>query len=228
MADLKPVKKLDAGLIISAFVISGIIFAAGIFVGYGLNNEKLASIESNLNSINKDVQGFQSQFLFLDMFGEKASCPMLESTLNRISENSYDLGNRLAAYGAEGEIRDEATYKERKLEYSSMLTGYWLLAEKLKKACNTSVNTVLYFYSGPCARCEDQAFVLTYLKNKYNDKLLVFALDVDIKEPSVEALRKYYNITEYPSLVINGRPARGFVSQQQMEDMLNLGVVVAI
>ncbi|MBM3303753.1 MAG: conjugal transfer protein TraF [Candidatus Aenigmarchaeota archaeon] len=226
MTAQKQVKKLDAGLIVSAFVISGLIFAAGMFVGYGLNTEKLASIESNLNSINKDVQSFQSQFLFLDMFGEKASCPMLESTLNRISENSYDLGNRLSAYGAEGEIKDEATYRERKLEYSSMLTGYWLLAEKLKSACNMSFNTILYFYSGPCPGCEDQAFILTYMKNKYGDRVLVFALDADIKEPSVEALREYYNITEYPSLVINGKPIPGFVSQQQLEDTLNLGVVV--
>lgn len=226
MVGQKQVKKLDAGLIISAFVISGLIFAAGIFVGYGINNEKLTALESNLDSINSDVQSFQSQFLFLDMFGENASCPMLESTLNRISGSSYELGNKLAAFGADGEIRDETTYTAKKIEYSSMLTTYWLLAEKLKKTCNTGFSTVLYFYSGPCPSCEDQAFVLTYMKNKYGDNVLVFAIDADLNEPSVNTLKKYYNITSYPSLVVNGNLHEGFVSQQQLEDTLNLGVVV--
>jgi len=221
MAKEQPVKKLDASLIISAFLISAIIFVAGIFAGYSINNEKLSTLESSLGSVVRDVQDFQLQFLFLDRFGENASCPMLGSTLSRINQNSYELGSMLMAYGTEGEIRDEQAYTNKKLEYTRLLTSYWLLAEKAKSACNTSMDTVVYFYGGPCPDCENQVFVLSYMKKKYGDKLLVFALDGDLGDPSVNTLKSYYNITEYPSLIINGVKRDGFVPQDELLSVLD-------
>ncbi len=222
----KPLKELNAGIIISALVISAIMFGAGMFVGYGMNQEKLSSLESNINSIVGDVQNFQLQFLSFDVLGANATCPLLESTLSEINKKSYDIGGKLTSFGMEGEIRDESDYLRTKVQYSRLLTNYWLLAEKLKSACNTNIDTIVYFYTKDCKLCDDQAFVLSYLKNRYGEKLLIFTLDADMDEPSVKTLKNYYSITEYPALIINGKPHTGFVSQQELEGMLNLGVVV--
>lgn len=222
----KPVKELNAGIIISAVAISAVMFGAGMFMGYWMNREKLSSLEGSIDSIVGDVQNFQLQFLSFDVLGANATCPLLESTLSEINKKSYDIGSKLTSLGTAGEIRDESEYIRTKVQYSRLLTSYWLLAEKLKSACKTNVNTVVYFYNKDCKLCDDQAFVLTYLKNKYGEKMLVFTLDADLDEPSVKTLKSYYSTTEYPALIINGKLRSGFLSQQELEGMLSLGVVV--
>jgi len=224
MGSSKQVKQLDTGMIITAFALSAIIFGAGVFVGYMMNREKLSAMETSISEIVSDIENFQLQFLSFDVLGENATCPLLESTLAAINKKSYETGNRLEL--GLSEMGGDASYVSTKLEYSRLLVSYWLLAEKLKAACETKVSTVIYFYAKDCSLCSDQAFVLTYMKNNYGSRLLVFALDADLGEPSVNTLKSYYNVTIYPSLIINGLKHEGLVSQQQLEDTLNLGVVV--
>ncbi|RLI97331.1 MAG: hypothetical protein DRO99_03155 [Candidatus Aenigmatarchaeota archaeon] len=215
-------KHLDKKILISALIISAILFGSGMLAGYGLNREKLSSIEKDMDSIIKDVQNFQLQFLFLDVLGENATCPLLAATLGGINEQSYRIGNKLESYSSESEIKDYNDYVDLKDEYSRLLVSYWLLALKLKRNCKLSANTIVYFYAKDCQRCDDQAFILTYLKNKYNEKLLVFALDADLEEPSVNTIKRYYNITEYPSLVVGNELYAGFHSRDSLEKILNL------
>jgi len=222
MAGSKQVKQLDAGMIITAFVLSAIIFGAGVFVGYVTNREKLSALETNIGDIVNDVENFQLQFLFFDVLGENATCPLLGSTLSSINKKSYEIGSRLES--GVSDLSGDTNYVSTKLEYSRLLVSYWLLAEKLKKTCETKISTVIYFYSKDCSSCSDQAFVLNYMKNNYGSRLLVFALDADIGEPSVDTLKSYYKIITYPSLIINGVKHEGFVPQDELLSVLNTSI----
>jgi thiol-disulfide isomerase/thioredoxin len=215
-------KKVDTKLLVSAIIISAIIFISGVAIGYGINREKLTTIEQDMNSIIKDVQDFQLQLLFLDVLGENATCPLLSSTLSNINEKSYRIGTRLESYSSESEIQDVNEYNNLKNEYSRLLIGYWLLAGKLRRNCELSANTVIYFYDSGCENCEDQAFVLTYLKNKLEENFLVFALDADSEEPSIIAVKEFYDINKYPSLVVDEELYEGFHSTETLEKILNL------
>jgi thiol-disulfide isomerase/thioredoxin len=218
----KPVKQLNAKILISAVVISVLLFASGLYVGYSLNREKLSSIELNMRKITKDVQNFQLEFLFLDVLGENATCPLLSNTLSEINKESYEIGLKLTSYGSGSEIKNYDEYMNTKREYSRLLIGYWLLANKLKDACKLEANTIIYFFSKDCVKCDDQAFILTYFKKMLEERLLVFALDAELDEPSVQVLIKNYNITSYPSLIINGEVYQGFQSKETLETLLGL------
>jgi hypothetical protein len=215
-------KRFDAGIFISAAIISTLLFASGLFIGYSINNEKLTSIDDNIRRVTRDIQNFQIEFLFLDVLGENATCPLLAETLSGINKDSYEIGNKLESYGSESEIQDYNDYVNTKREYSRLLIGYWLLANKLKKTCRMEVDTIVYFYSKDCFKCDDQSFVLTYFKRMLNEKILIFTLDADLDEPSVQVIKKNYNITEYPSLVINGGVYTGYQSKADLERTLNL------
>jgi len=215
-----PGKQLNAKILLSALVISAMFFVAGFSVGYSINREKLTTIESDMKSVVKEVDSFQLQFLFFDILGENATCPLLVDTLSDINQDSYDIGSKLISYGSGDEIQDYDAYVSLKSEYSRLLVGYWLLANKLKEACKHDTSTIIYFYSKECASCDDQGFILTYLKSKYSDKLLIFALDADLGEPSIEVLKKYYSIEEFPSLIIDGEPFDGFHSKEELEEIL--------
>ncbi len=215
-------KQLNSGTIISAVIISAILFISGIYVGYSINREKLSSIETTMKKITSDVQNFQLEFLFLDILGENATCPLLSGTLSEINQESYDIGTRLSSYGKEGEIQDYNEYLSTKREYSRLLIGYWLLANKLKKSCRLEANTVVYFYSKECEKCDDQGFILTYFKKDLGEKLMVFTLDGELDEPSIQVLKRNYNITSYPHLIVNGESYSGFLSKSELENLFNV------
>jgi len=216
-------KQLNARIIISAVIISALLFLSGIYVGYSINREKLSYIESTINKITSDIQNFQLEFLFLDVLGENATCPLLADTLSEINKESYDIGTRLTSYGKEGEIQDYNEYVKTKKEYSRLLIGYWLLANKLKTSCKLEANTIVYFFSKECVTCDDQGFILTYFKKDMGEKLLVFALDGDLDEPSIQVLKRHYNITSYPTLIVNGESYGRFLSKGELEDILGIG-----
>ncbi len=213
-------KKFDAKILISAIVISALLFTGGILTGYTINKGRLSSIEKDMREITKLVENFQLQFLFFDVLGENSTCPLLSATLSDINDESYEIGSKLTSYGSESEIQDYNEYMDLKKEYSRLLVGYWLLANKLKRSCRSDTKTIIYFFSKKCSRCDDQGFILTYLKRKYKENLLIFALDADLDEPSLQTLKIHYNVTIYPSLIIEGKLYEDFKGKEELENIL--------
>jgi len=215
-------KKLDSATLIAAVVISALLFIGGVVVGYSINREKLSAIESDMGDITRAIENFQLQFLFFDVLEEGAACPLLSATVTDINEASYRIGSRLTAQDSPDQIQDYTEYVNLKREYSRILVSYWLLANKLKNTCESNVSTVIYFYSEECPMCDDQGFVLTYLKSKEEENLLIFALDADLDEPSVKALKEYYSVGVFPTLIIDGERFEGFSSEQELRDILGI------
>lgn len=215
-------KQLNAGTLVAALIISALIFAGGLLLGFSVNRERLGTIEQDMRDVTRHVQNFQLQFLFFDVLGDNATCPLLSATLADINTASYEIGSKLTTQGEEGQVQDYNSYIALKGEYSRLLVSYWLLAEKLKEECRMDAKTILYFYKKECLRCDDQGFILTYLKKKYGERLLIFALDADLDDASVQTLMSYYNIGNLPSLVVDGKLNEGFYSEEQLKGILGL------
>ncbi len=200
---MKHKKLLSTKTLVAAFIISVILFSSGVFTGYAVNKVKVTNIENQLVDISKNVDDFQLQFLFFDVLGANASCPLLTNRLSKINKQSYDLGEKLTDSRPEaGEVIDFAAYDSVRRDYYKLLVSYWLLANKLKDSCDLKAITLLFFISENCPSCDDQAFILTHLKKKFGDNLLVFTLDASLNEPAIETLRTYYNVTESPTMII--------------------------
>ncbi|HLD39866.1 MAG TPA: hypothetical protein VJB13_01880, partial [Candidatus Nanoarchaeia archaeon] len=64
---------------------------------------------------------------------------------------------------------------------------------------------------------ETQGDILIYLKKKFDNKLLIFSLDSGFtQEPMIKTLLTYYNITEYPALVMENQVLEGHQSAEQL------------
>ena len=214
-------KQYNKKTIISALIISAILFSSGVYVGFLLNREKLSFIETHIDKVNTEMENFQLQFLFFDILGESATCPLLRSTFKEINEESYDIGTKLDQYASDNELKDVEEYDNLKKEYSRIIVSYWLLSNKLKGACGLDAATIIFFIDKECPECDDQSFVLTYLKEKFGDKVLIFTLDGGMKEPSIEVLREYYNVTSYPAIVVNGKRFDGLTKTDVILQRIN-------
>jgi hypothetical protein len=77
--------------------------------------------------------------------------------------------------------------------------------------------TVLYFYSRKCPDCENQGFVLDYLKKLFGDRLLIFALDREFsEEPMISIIADSYKVSSSPTIVVGDEVFDGFQSKDKL------------
>ena len=93
--------------------------------------------------------------------------------------------------------------------------------------CGFDYTIVSYFYRKKefCPDCDAQSFVLSDIKKDLEDlerdeELLIFSFDADLELPAVNILIRHYNITEYPSIIIDDRPYTGLYKKNGLKKML--------
>jgi len=215
--------RVDWNFYIIAFLITSVIFFIGIYLGLLLNEAKVKSITLDIESLNrmKEIQG--TNILLLETIGEK-KCIALETYINNIIPEIEKLGGRVAYYEASADSKryNVEEYYQLKKDYILLLIKYWTLIKKLEIECNQNIPDILYFYSNKkCKDCKKQGIILDKLK-KENPEILVFSIDTDLNLSTVDILTSAYNITEVPSLLINGKPYNGFKDLEEIKKYLRI------
>ncbi|TKJ17362.1 hypothetical protein CEE44_02400 [Candidatus Woesearchaeota archaeon B3_Woes] len=184
-----------------SLILTSFIFLIGILVGYTLTAERTDYLEEISYKQKIDYESLQLQSLYLDLSATNVSCHIF----NKILETSLnDVGKAQSKVDFYIQETSKKSYTELKRGYLLAQIRYWLLNQKIKENCQAEHVSVLYFYSNEeCVECGAQSTVLSYLKEKLKDRLLVFSLDADFRnEPMVGVLKQTYNITKIPSVVI--------------------------
>jgi len=204
------------------YIIAGIItlgiFLLGLFLGLAIEGKRVNYIESLSREQNLAFSSLQLQYAFIDQLSQEKNCIAVQKTFEDNINNLESTRIRLENFDRDATL-NKAELDILKNEYILAQIRYWLLAERTKKLCGTDIVTVLYFFSDEkeCPDCEEQAFVLTYLKKKFKDKLLIFSFDSKFEaEPMVAILKKTYNVKSYPALVIEGKLASGFYEKDSL------------
>lgn len=199
-----------------AFVFSCLIFIIGIFVGNFLSDERVSYLKDIAYKQQLDYQSLELQSLYLTSFKlENESCIAFKKVLEESLVN-------VAAAQAKAELymrqKSDKRYDDIKREYSIAQIRYLLLDKKLREICNFDTVPLLYFYSDKeCADCSPQGTILTYLKEKIKDKLLIFSLDVDFQgEQLIGLFEAQYNITIVPSILINETLNAGLLKKEEL------------
>lgn len=194
-------RKISRGKFALAFVLTSFIFLIGLLVGYTLTAERTDYLENVAYNQKLDYESLQLQSLYLDLSATNVSC----SIFNSILETSLnDVGSAQAKVDLYIQESSKKSYSELKREYTLAQIRYWLLNKRIKEECKSEHVSILYFYSNEdCVECGAQGTILTYLKEKLKDKLMIFSIDADfIGEPMVNILTQTYNVTKIPSIVV--------------------------
>lgn len=197
--------------IVAGFITLG-IFLLGLFLGLTIEGKRVSYIESESKKQNLDFTSLQLQYAFIDQLSQENNCLAVQKTFEQNINNLELTRIRLENFDTDATLNKE-DFDILKNEYVLAQIRYWLLAERTKKLCDTDIVTILYFFSDEteCPSCDRQAFILTYLKKKFKDKLLIFSFDSKFdSEPMIPLLKNTYNVTTYPSLVIEGKTKSNF------------------
>lgn len=201
----------------AAFVISAFLFGFGILVGVFLTQSVNDSLELQLEAL-KGRSGEVELLLSMNV-SQALLCPSLQAQLSEFDRQTTALGSRLDVLET-SRGRTDSTVLRLKKEYMVQQVRDFLLVRKINGYCGTAIPILLYFYTNQdCPECTRQGLVGPALKQKRPD-VMIYALDIDLKTPIVDALQKINGITTYPSLVVNGKTLQGFQSVEQIESKL--------
>jgi len=213
--EAKTKRKISTKRFFLAFIFSLSIFLIGLLVGFSLTMQRTSYLEEIAYKQKIDYESLQLQSLYFDISLTNESC----SVFNKILETSLsDVANAQSKVDLYMKESSSKNYIEIKRDYTLAQIRYWLLNKKIAEPCSPDNVAVLYFYSNKeCGDCALQGAILTYLKEKLKDKLLVFSIDSDFSyEPMVNVLKGTYNITRVPTLVIKDKKIEGLISLKNL------------
>ncbi len=206
-----------------AAVITMLVFSFGVLLGVILDYERLDALSSKSEIQELDYRGLQLLYLYLsDVENDKANCVIMRATLEEsIKDLSYSL-EQYERYESNSYV-NKGDFDIVVRTYLQDNLRYWLFSQKTRELCKDDVINVLYFYSkDKCYICPNQGTILTYFKLKLKDKILIFPINVDLEddEKLIKMLRLQYNITSYPSIVVNDDTYSGIIPKDEVAKII--------
>ncbi len=205
-------KKINYGKYFLVFVISTLIFIGGIYLGTELSEGKLESISDMEQDIRIQILGMELQYELL----ATEPCGALNTT--PLTKELYELSDRLNYMENNLGVNHEGVLRLK--EYYSLLElRQWMFLKKTNEICERNNTLILYFYSniGDCDTCEEQGYVLTYIRRKYPNTR-IYTFDINIDNIALNTIKELYiKDDELPVLIINDKVYYGFKDREQIE-----------
>ncbi len=212
------IRSFRRGRYVIAFFLTSAIFIIGILFGFIIADYRSSNI-ADLSKVQRlDYDSLQLQYLYINSFLQQKNCPAAMTALNK---NLHDLEMtrlKLEAYISSPVGGGSKEFELVKREYLLAEIRYWLFLKQTEGVCKDDSVPVLYFYSNNnCPDCVTQGMILTYLKDKFKEKLLIFSLDADfVSEPLIGILKDSYNITSVPAMVIKNSTYQGLKTKEEL------------
>ncbi|MFW6009547.1 MAG: hypothetical protein ACOCP8_09825 [archaeon] len=220
-------KKLNWIRHFGVLLLTIMIFTIGIFIGGSVEQMRVQNLYVQLQEQDLDYQNLVTEERYITYLtskkeqGENISCDIIKETYYSSIENLDSSRIKLENYINSGSVKEEE-FARLKEHYFNIQISYWILANKINKLCDNSLNPILYFYADKkvCPACDDQGVHLDYVKKKLQDDVLVFSLDGQ-KQGAVKLIASQYEINhrEYPSIIINDE-VYGFLTNKEVFEIL--------
>ena len=211
---MKFMRKINKTRYLAVFASVTLIFLFGILMGQMINEYKMSEFSTQQRNL-------RTYLLSLTLQTELASKYICDIDVFGLTREKVKMGQELDFL--ENRLgKDNDGIIELKKEYSLLSIRQWLLVEKTKEVCDRDITTILYFYSNVenASICESQGYILDYLYRKYPESVAIYAFDRDIDTPALNTIKSIYDITEVPSLVINGKLYPGLQGKEKIESII--------
>tara|TARA_Y100000310_G_scaffold165353_1_gene165100 strand:+ start:181 stop:876 length:696 start_codon:yes stop_codon:yes gene_type:complete len=214
-------RKISKDKYLVAGIITFLIFSLGLTLGFLLEDHRYNLVEEVNTEQDINYLSLQLQYLYLNAFSNQDNCPILATTLKTTVKDLSDSLGEVIAFEEEKDI-SETRRNAVMRRYVLDNLRYWLLARESQQRCNLDIVPILYFYAKACPSCPNQGTVLTYFKNLFGEQVLVFPINLDLvhEEPMVEIVASQFDITRYPTIIINNKKYEGVVKKDQLQKLI--------
>lgn len=197
--------EIKKSIFLVALLITLSLAAVLLIMGNLLNDDRKSYVEDQMKIIG-DLNDVQTYSLMNDIYGNKMACLAFKKKLKDWDKTLWDLGMKLEQYRvATEEFQKDPFYIQQKTKFNENQLLYMLFLTKINKECSLNQDIISFFYrkSEFCKKCDDQSFVLTDIKKDLEENISIFSFDTDLNITNIDLLLEYYEITDYPCVVIN-------------------------
>jgi hypothetical protein len=216
-------RRISRSKYILAAFITFMIFSLGLALGVLIDNARLKWADREIKRQEMDYASLQFQYLYISSLTQpNESCSVLGAALEK---STATLGESLDTF-LEYEKRsnfNKNDYEIIRRTYLGDNLRYWFFAKRAKELCDFDKVSILYFHSEEeCDICPRQGVILTYFKKIFGDDLLVFPINVDLEdeESMITILRSRYNVTSYPTLIIEDQRFVGVIEKTELGPLI--------
>lgn len=209
-----------------SFIITVFLFLTILFLGSFMDDVREDNLSNQFERMSRDFNNMQILSMISESYGEEMVCLAFESKLRELDAYIWDLGEKIDKYRiATEEFNKDEFYVTQKQIFNENELYYFLLMRGMVEKCNMTKNNILFFYkdSRSCGKCDDESFVLRdvrYLDTSKDKEVAVFSFDMDLGLSSLDLLEKYYEIDQYPCMVINEEKHCGMQSKEYVMNVL--------
>ncbi len=187
-----------------ALVFTFFIFGIGMAIGFLLENSRekkveISSIQSELNLLDEQVRDKA-----ISEFG--ISCSLARESTFRYADRIYNEALKLEKFDSSAKFYN--TLKIIHKRYDLLRMMLWAQSIEIKKNCS-DFHTVVYLFQYDTeninTRAQQTAFsrLLTDLKNKYPDEILLVPIAANLDLDSVELAMQAYGVKKAPAILID-------------------------
>ncbi len=214
-------ERVDVGLLVTAAVLTTLIFAAIYSVNAYLGGQREDAVSARMAAIVEDFEDVEASGYLIDYLAESnGTCPVLIAELNRLEQRLWELDNRIKHYRAitEDFASDEFYIREkRRLNRREII--HLALLEKVRRRCDYDQAVILFFYN-KSVKDDEQGFVLTHLNQRIDPEISIFSFDTARNVSGVTTLLNHYGVNATPCVVVEGEAFCGFQDKASLEAIL--------
>ena len=205
-----------------ALIITFVVFNLGIFMGYMLESSRLDKINTLYS--NAELELF-------DQMTQKESLGVLNLDCNTLVNENIKFGDQIfqealqiQKYENANRISNDIIFQHKRFDL--LRTLFWMNSIKIKQSCNSDYHNLVYFYkynNPSIAQDSKQKFfsnLLQQVKQNEGDKIMLIPIAGDNNIPSVNILMDKYNITEFPTILVD--------EKTKFTDIKNAGEIESI
>ncbi len=201
-------KKSIKSIFVLGFIITVALLSIIIFVNKTLDKEREKVIDTQIEEVINGFNQMQTLLVMGDTYGNRMTCLIFENMLQELDKSIWQLGQKIDLYRQTSEeFFKSPYYKQQKMFFNEKEVFYLNLLRGVKQKCEFKQPIILFFYknSADCRKCDDQSFVLSDINEKIDDEISIFSFDMDMNLTTLKILDQYYEIDEYPCLVIDDK-----------------------
>lgn len=199
------------------------IFSLGLLLGLVIDKSRIKLLEQIEQQQNLDYMSIQLQYNYLLTSLEKnKTCSAFETVIHDNLVALDKVLKRILSFRENSQI-NKKEYNILERESTLYNIRYWFLMQQSKEYCDSDTVSILYFFStSKCPDCGNQGVILTYFKALFDKNLLVFPLNADLEteENMIKILSIEYNVTSYPTLIIEGKKYEGIVQKSELSRII--------
>lgn len=188
-----------------ALILTIIVFNIGIFMGYKLESSRIDKIndmylEAEMELLDQRIQKDALDIINLD-------CDSLVQENIKFADRIFEEALLIKKYEDANKMNNEIKFQHKRFDL--LRTLFWINSIRIKEKCNSNYHNIVYIYDYNNPSLEQDARqkffskVLTELKEKFENKVMLIPIAGDNDIPSINLLIKKYEITELPIILID-------------------------